>query len=123
MKNLMEENINKFRRSDPHILKTYGSYGDKENGLFTVPSPIDNHPMVVLASVGEGWEHVSVSRKNRIPNWIEMQFIKNMFFSEDQTAIQYHVPDKDHINVHNNCLHLWVPIAQAIPLPPKWMVA
>ena len=123
MKDLLKTDANKYRRSDDFVLTRYGNAGNEENGMFTVPSPIDKVDMVVIASVGEGWEHVSVSRKNRIPNWKEMQFIKNMFFNDDQTVIQYHVASSDHINVHENCLHLWVPIDQALPVPPKWMVA
>ena len=29
------------------------------------------------------WEHVSVSTKNRTPNWYEMDFIKDLFWKED----------------------------------------
>ena len=34
-----------------------------------------------------------------------------------------HVPVALHISVHPNCLHLWRPQKDQIPMPPEWMVA
>jgi hypothetical protein len=79
--------------------------------------------MRVIASADEGWDHVSVSRANRCPNWQEMEHVKRLFFKDDETAMQLHVPPSDHISVHPNCLHLWRCQSQPIPMPPKWMVA
>ena len=76
----------------------------------------------VIACNGEGWDHVSVSREDRIPTWDEMEKIKRMFFREDETAMQLHVPPSRHINCHPHVLHLWRPHDVAIPLPPEWMV-
>ena len=100
----------------------YGGIGDETCGFFVVPSPIDRAPMKVIASTGEGWEHVSVSRQSRCPNWPEMEFVKRTFFKDDEAAMQLHVPPSDHINVHPYCLHLWRPIDAEIPRPPGWMV-
>jgi hypothetical protein len=52
------------------------SYGN--NGSFTV-SYLGKHWLRVIASDGEGWEHVSVSLANRCPTWDEMCFIKGVF--------------------------------------------
>lgn len=76
----------------------------------------------VIACNGEGWDHVSVSRPDRIPTWDEMEKIKRMFFKEDETVMQLHVPPSRHINCHPHVLHLWRPHEGAIPLPPEWMV-
>lgn len=99
-----------------------GFAGDETCGAFVVKSPIDKADLVVLASSDFGWEHVSVSRKNRCPNWAEMSFVKGLFFRDDETVMQLHVPSSDHINDHPNCLHLWRPTHQEIPRPPSWMV-
>jgi hypothetical protein len=108
------------------VLKMYGSYGDSQNGVFEVPSPIDGATVRVLASIGEGWEHVSVSRYTRCPNWPEMEHIKRMFFREDECVMQLHVPIADYVTgeFHGcvNCLHLWKPTGVEIPRPPKWMI-
>lgn len=116
MKNLYM--LDKFRVMDDFVIKTYGSTGNHENGMFMLASPIDGARMVVVASVGMGWDHVSVSRKKRCPNWPEMDFVKRAFFEDDETVMQLHVPASDHINVHNFCLHLWRPLHQEIPRPP-----
>jgi hypothetical protein len=99
-----------------------GYAGDHTCGLFEIPSPIDKAPMRVMASSDCGWEHVSVSRRNRCPNWTEMSHVKNLFFNEDETVMQLHVPASDHVNDHPYCLHLWRPKDQEIPRPPFWMV-
>lgn len=114
--------LDTFRLSTPRIIAYYGSAGDHQNGCFEVPSPIDKASLFVVASVGEGWDHVSVSRSNRAPNWPEMEHIKRMFFKDDETAMQLHVPPSDHINCHPNCLHLWRPLDVEIPRPPADMV-
>lgn len=112
-----------FRDTSPQVLAHYGWAGDETVGAFVVPSPIDKAPMRVIASVGEGWDHVSVSRSNRVPNWKEMEHVKRLFFQDQESAMQLHVPPAEHINCHPNCLHLWRPLDAEIPMPPGWMVA
>ena len=114
--------LDAYRDASPRVLALYGDAGDHASGVFRVPSPTGGQPLVVIASTGEGWDHVSVSLPNRCPNWPEMEHIKRLFFREDETAMQLHVPPSDHISVHPNCLHLWRPQADAIPRPPGWMV-
>jgi hypothetical protein len=69
------------------------------------------------------WEHVSVTGlkkgKPHTPTWEEMCYIKKLFFDDDDCVMQLHPPASDHINIHNNCLHLWRPVNQEIPMPPK----
>jgi hypothetical protein len=99
-----------------------GWNGDGTCGMFAFPSPIDGQSLRAQASSTDGWDHVSVSRKSRVPNWIEMEFIKRKFFRDDETAVEYHVPPSEHINYHPNCLHLWRCQTQEFPRPPDWMV-
>lgn len=122
MKDLLETSVNEYRSFDAEIIDHYGWAGDDTCGVFLVPSPIDKAGMRVVASSGEGWDHVSVSRRNRCPNWNEMEYIKRMFFKDDEAAMQIHVPPSDHINLHPYCLHLWRPLDADIPRPPGWMV-
>lgn len=75
----------------------------------------------VVVSWGEGWEHVSVAHRTRVPMYDEMAYIARHFWP-DQTAMQLHVPASDHINIHPYCLHWWRPTTQEIPRPPAWMV-
>jgi len=95
----------------------------EDGAAYQMPSPKSGDLMQVIVSNGGGWDHVSVSLKHRCPNWIEMEYVKRMFFYERETAMQLHVAHNEHINCHPNCLHIWRPQNEPIPLPPGWMVA
>lgn len=69
-----------------------------------------------------GWEHVSVSRRDRCPTWDEMCLVKSIFWDEDDCVIQYHPPRSEYVNNHPNCLHLWRPIGVSLAMPPSIMV-
>lgn len=123
MKNLMAQEIDRYRVRSREVVAFYGSAGDDSHGVFRIPSKSNGRELTVIASVGDGWEHVSVSRPNRPPTWAEMEQIKRLFFRDEEVVMQLHVPAADHISFHDNCLHLWRPIGEAIPRPPGWMVA
>lgn len=114
--------IDGFRLRTADVLRIYGSFGDETCGVFVVPSPIDGAPLKVIASSECDWDHVSVSRVNRTPNWPEMARVKELFFRDGETVMQLHVPAADHINDHPFCLHLWRPQKEEIPRPPSFMV-
>jgi len=120
VKNL--NNLNAYRVTSPEIIATYGSAGDDTAGVFRVRSCIDMAFLFVIASNAEGWDHVSTSRQKRPPNWREMVQIKRMFFKDDETAVQYHVPPSEHVNNHPYCLHLWRPHDVEMPRPPEIFV-
>lgn len=115
MRNLHILGIHKYR------VVTRLGVGDETCGTFIVPSPIDGQQLRIIASSGAGWDHVSVSRAKRCPNWPEMEHVKRLFFG-DEVVMQLHVPSADHVNLHEFCLHLWRPQEQEIPRPPAWMV-
>lgn len=60
-----------------------GGPGDDRGGAFKVKSSIDGGELRIIASNGMGWDHVSVSRANRCPNWPEMEQVKRLFFRDD----------------------------------------
>ena len=76
----------------------------------------------VIASWGGGWEHVSVCPANRPPDWAEMCAIKDMFWNDDEVVMQLHPAKNNYVNLMPNCLHLWRPIGQEIPVPPTLFV-
>jgi hypothetical protein len=101
-----------------HVYET-----SEDGGSFYVRSPTPPKPvMKVIASNGMGWDHVSVSLEHRTPTWAELEHVKRIFFEDDETAMQLHVPVAKHISVHEHCLHLWRPQAVPIPLPDPIMV-
>lgn len=103
-----------------HRISFYGQLGDEHNGAFDLN--IKGEKYFVIASNGHGWDHVSVSHKHKIPSWKVMNTVKEMFFEEDEVVMQLHPANKDYINNHPNCLHLWRPQKEHIPQPPKYMV-
>lgn len=96
--------------------------GDDFGGCFRLRSIIDGGDLRIIANNGSGWDHVSVSRANRCPNWPEMEQVRRVFFQDHETAMQLHVPPTDHINLHAYTLHMWRPHGVEIPRPPAEMV-
>lgn len=109
-------------RSGPLIARAGGYTGDDTCGAFQIASPVDGGVLRVIAANADGWDHVSVSRKDRTPTWEEMEHIKRRFFKEDELVLQFHVPVKKHINFHSHCLHLWRSHDSDPLLPPVLMV-
>ena len=64
---------------------------------------------------GVEWLHISFSRPNRMPDYDDIQLVKNNFIGDDRKAIMV-FPEKDHyVNIHKYCLHLWQ--SEDNPLP------
>ena len=66
---------------------------------------------VVWGTDENGWEHVSVAPYDRkiTPSWDDMCRLKDIFFEEDELALQFHPPKDEYVNMVENCLHLWRP--------------
>lgn len=97
------------------------SYGN--SGAAIIPNGKGSE-LFIIAADGEGWDHVSVTviGRDRCPNWEEMCFVKELFWSEEECVIQYHPPASEYVSQHPFCLHLWKPQGIELPLPPKIMV-
>lgn len=76
----------------------------------------------VIASDGMGWEHVSVSRKDRTPTWEEMCQVKALFWDDEDCVVQFHPPRSQYVNNHANCLHLWRQVGAEFPVPNSLLV-
>jgi len=98
------------------------------NGAFMVMGP-KGAELRIIASDGadpdaQGWEHVSVScaSLHRCPNWPEMCWVKDQFWGEEETVIQFHPPRSEYVNHHPTTLHLWRNRTSAIATPPTILV-
>jgi len=98
------------------------NYGDGFNGAFMIMTPSGNQ-LIVIASDGGGWDHVSVSitGKERLPSWDEMKYVKDLFFGDDETVVQF-LPKKDAYISHAQVLHLWKKHGFEYELPPAIFV-
>ena len=76
--------------------------------------------LLIMASVGEyddgnEWLHISISRKSRIPTYDELTRIKRDFIGDDKKAIMV-LPEKEkHVNIAENCLHLFYSEKNQLP--------
>lgn len=94
-------------------------------GAFRIRLKSSGEVVSVIADNGIGdseWEHVSVSTEYRCPTWNEMCEIKELFFDKNEVVMQLHPAEKDYVNFHDFCLHLWRPKTEKIPLPPAELV-
>lgn len=104
----------------------YDTNGGESFGMFVIPARHANgRTLRVMAVDGEetGWEHVSVSIEDqkRCPSWDEMCIVKDLFWDEEDTVIQFHPPKSEYVNNHPGCLHLWRYVV-GFPLPPSELV-
>ena len=78
----------------------------------------------VIATFGAGWDHVSVApfQKRVTPSWNDMCILKDIFFKEDEVAIQIHPAKSEYVNNVDNCLHLWRCNYKEMVLPPSILV-
>lgn len=98
----------------PEMLGTRAS--DGMQGFFVIRGDVPELRCIV--SVGEGWEHVSVSRFDRCPTWEEMCLVKDEFWGPEEAVMQLHPPHSEYVNRHPYCLHLWRPTKVELPRPP-----
>lgn len=102
------------------------------NGAFVfMPTDANRRVLWVIASSGEGWEHVSVhaqSRRNMmdtIPTWDEMCYAKETFWDPEDVVMQLHPRESQYVRTHPHVLHLWRPSEESgltIPEPHYAMV-
>ncbi len=110
----------------PYLIQTewarrqLGVYNNRWNAVMQIPCGL--YRLRIIASIGQGWDHVSVSLEKRMPTWDEMEFVRKKLFKPDEVVWQYHVPEDDHINIHPNCLHMWRKHGFKMPMPPKVFV-
>lgn len=90
------------------------------NGAFLIP--FESTELFAVVSDQMGWDHISVSKRSKMPSWKEMCFIKNLFFDETETVVQFHPKKTEYINNHPNCLHLWRKHDSEYELPPSIFV-
>ena len=86
-----------------------------EAGVGLMLCPATGRMLTVISSVHEYVKdgktmnllHISVSLKNRNPNWDEMCFVKEKLLGDEMPAVQFHPPRSEYVNEHEHCLHIW----------------
>jgi hypothetical protein len=116
--------IEDYRQGAPE--SEFYSPSGKNYGYFEIPTRAGTLRIVSSGSesweLSEGWEHVSVSLANRCPTWEEMSRVKELFWADDETVVQFHPAKRSHVNFHPFCLHLWKRRDRAYALPPEHLL-
>ena len=99
------------QRLEHHRLADPVSPSGQYNGAYGFS--ICSVQVLVIASDGGGWDHVSVSTPERVPTWEEMCKIKSLFFDDEEVVMQLHPAKSQYVNYHERCLHLWRPQTQS----------
>ena len=114
-------------RSAEDEMKWFGCRGNDENGCFLIMLPTGRTAYTIV-SRDLGWEHVSVSIRvnvgmmHPLPSWEEMCYVKDQFWDKDDWAAQYHPAEKEYVNHHPFCLHLFRPMDGIMPTPPSILI-
>jgi len=128
----MSFHVPEAARDTTHFqLKTTSADGN--NGMFVIGSPEPGWHLALIASDGEGWEHVSVHAfrgesvnakklQLRTPNWKEMAHVKDVCWDGEDVVMQLHPKRSEYVNNHPHVLHLWRPLHAEIPTPPSIFV-
>lgn len=69
--------------------------------------PVSRKSWFFVFSVEPTFEHLSVSGRNKTPDWDTMCRIKDVFFGDEEECVQFHPPKSDYVNMHEHCLHIW----------------
>lgn len=77
---------------------------------------------LVMMTCINGWEHLSVSHSNKIPSWLCMQEMKEMFFKDDEECFQFHPKKEYYINNNEYTLHIWKKTDGEMEPPPYILV-
>jgi hypothetical protein len=112
MRNLHELDLHRDCSAD--TIRKFGGVGDAGCGVFRFRSCIDKAELLCMAAVSPDYDFVSVNRKNRTPNWPEMEQIRELFFKETEIVLQFHFPFKGLVRTS---LYMWHPKFE-IKLPP-----
>src|ERR1044071_6723190 len=96
--------LDKFRVPDSLLPEDWQSHDKSTGGFFAFALPNEKEQLRVIVSIGEGWEHVSVSTNTRCPTWEEMEQMKRIFWYDWEPAFQLHPPVGDYVNCHPYCL-------------------
>lgn len=123
-----------FHVPNQYRIRTHPILGSEDRagncGAFKIPVP-GGLLVFVIADDGEllpeggKWEHVSVSIVDKpqvVPNWKTMCSIKDLFWDAEDCVVQYHPPRSEYVNRHPGTLHLWRPVDQRLPRPPRGLV-
>lgn len=82
-----------------NIVRTAG-FRSKDGGLLVLVSE-------EVHEDGLTYLHVSFSRRSRLPDYSDLDWVRKGFVGEDRECWQYFPPKAEYVNAHPYTLHLW----------------
>lgn len=110
--------------NDKRVLKVYKDVADDKVSKLKLEvrsNKASDKCLVCMTCIDE-WEHLSVSHKNKIPSWLCMEEMKEMFFKEDEEAFQFHPKMDNYVNNNEYTLHIWRRKDGKMEPPPSILV-
>lgn len=80
------------------------------DGWMLVSKPgLPHRSIVVTCADHEGvdWIHASIACLDRLPNYLEMCELHRAVWGATGYSYEVHAPLAQHVNIHENALHLW----------------
>ena len=110
--------------NDRRVLKVFKDISDSKISKLKleVRSNKASDKCLVCMTCINGWEHLSVSHKNKIPSWLCMEEMKEMFFKDDEEAFQFHPKMDNYVNNNEYTLHIWRKQDGTMSTPPSILV-
>ena len=106
----------RFVKAERYRVQNLGEWSTQKGdrfGAFEIPTPNGLLWVIMSDATDEiPWEHVSVSLEDRCPTWEEMCWIKQLFWNEEETVLQFHPKKSQYV------LHLWRLRGADHKLPP-----
>lgn len=62
--------------------------------------------LIMVAQENGRW-HLSISRKDRYPNWDEIKRARYDHMPKDILVAMLLPPENEYVNLYSNCFHLW----------------
>jgi len=79
---------------------------------YMIVGKVNNIKCSIIVSKGieednREWLHVSISQKNRLPDYKAMKFLRGLFIPKDLDAYELFSKPSNHVNINKYCRHLW----------------
>jgi hypothetical protein len=101
---------NERRHPEPHhaLINRFWHVSTRD-GVLRVMAGLERHG-------DRRWIHISASRRERLPSWDDLKLVKRVLAGPERQAIQVIPRESEYVNIHPNCLHLFVCIDED-PVP------
>lgn len=74
---------------------------------FLIPTITANATISAINFKDDDFEHVMLNPKHRLPTYEEMVSLKDIFWEQEEVAMQVHPAKSQYVNIEKYTLHLW----------------